>query len=49
VVSLDGHPAPTRPDQLPGLDTATTEADLGRLDHYLNLTVKAVMLEILGA
>jgi pimeloyl-ACP methyl ester carboxylesterase len=31
VVSLDGNPPPTRPDQLPGLDPETATAELERL------------------
>ncbi|HEU4346739.1 MAG TPA: alpha/beta hydrolase [Actinoplanes sp.] len=36
VVSLDGNPAPTRPDQLSGLDTAKAEAELARLHHVFD-------------
>ncbi|GAA3908091.1 alpha/beta fold hydrolase [Actinoplanes auranticolor] len=38
VVSLDGNPPPTRPDQLPGLDPEKAAAELARLTTIFDMT-----------
>jgi pimeloyl-ACP methyl ester carboxylesterase len=38
VVSLDGHPPPTRPSQLPGIEPAIADAELARLRAAFDAT-----------
>ena len=46
VVSLDGNPAPTRPDQLPGLEPEKAAAELARL-HQIFDTMQAGMGQVI--
>ena len=46
VVSLDGNPAPTRPDQLPGLEPEKAATELARL-HRIFDTMQAGMGQVI--
>ena len=46
VINLDGNPAPTRPDQLPGLEPEKAEAELARLHRIFDTMQAATGQEI---
>jgi pimeloyl-ACP methyl ester carboxylesterase len=48
VVSLDGNPPPTRPDQLPGLDPAKAAGELERLTGVFDM-IEAAAGQTVGA
>lgn len=48
VVSLDGNPPPTRPEQLPGLDAGKAAAELARLSADLDVMQAAMGGAIAG-